>query len=180
LYTGGLVDLLLYFCMCSGFILVRFLTIFHSPSPLDDDCSELFMFFCMCCDFTLLCFSSGLPLLLLGTMTGVNCLLPASFNVLLTNYMTDGEYFGFFCMVPRDVCWNVLPALVLIRTSHSCDSILKKWRNSCFVWFGFAVWSVLWVNWRTCVRSICGYIQSEIFPLDSFLSNLRSDKVVNW
>jgi hypothetical protein len=48
----------------------------------------------MCCAFTLLCFSSGLLPLQLGTVTGVNCLLPASFNVLLTNYMTDGEYFG--------------------------------------------------------------------------------------
>ncbi len=44
-YTGGLIDLLLCFCMCSAFILLRFLTIFHSPSPLDDDCSGLFMFF---------------------------------------------------------------------------------------------------------------------------------------
>jgi hypothetical protein len=46
MYTGGVIDLLLYFCMCSVFTLLSFLPIFHSPSPLDDDdCSGLFMFF---------------------------------------------------------------------------------------------------------------------------------------
>jgi hypothetical protein len=44
-YTGGLIDLLLYFCMCSVFTLLSFLPNFHSPSLLDHDCSGLFMFF---------------------------------------------------------------------------------------------------------------------------------------
>ncbi len=117
-YTGGLIDLLLYFCMCSVFTLLSFLPNFHSPSPLDDDCSGLFMFFA-CVLLSRFCallsvflsFSSGRwQEWTVRRLQGLMCCWLV--------YMTDGEYFGFFCMVPRDVCWNVLPALVLIRTFH--------------------------------------------------------------